>query len=58
MIDAIMKLSGFVLQQADNIEELDINPLIVCARDKSVWMADALLIMQQPTSELAESNNV
>lgn len=58
MIDAIMKLSGFVLQQADNIEELDINPLIVCARGKSVWMADALLIMQQPASELAESNNV
>lgn len=53
-----MKLSGFVLQQADNIEELDINPLIVCARGKSVWMADALLIMQQPASELAESNNV
>lgn len=56
--DAIMKLSGFVLQHADNIEELDINPLIVCARGKSVWVADALLIMQQPVSELTENDNV
>ena len=32
------------LDNADAIEELDINPLIVCAEGKGAWIADALLV--------------
>ncbi len=43
-IDAILAISDFVLGQADSIEELDINPLIVCGEGKGAWIADALLV--------------
>ena len=43
-IDAIAGVAGFVQQHADAIEELDINPLIVCAQGKGAWIADALLM--------------
>ena len=42
-VDAIMAISGFVSGHADAIEELDINPLIVCAEGQGAWIADALL---------------
>lgn len=58
LIDAIMKLSAFVLQHANLIEELDINPLIVCAQGQSVWVADALLVMRQSATGLLENNHV
>ena len=43
-IDAILGIAGFVGEHADIIEELDINPLIVCAEGKGAWIADALLV--------------
>ncbi|WP_432286876.1 acetate--CoA ligase family protein [Aminobacter sp. BA135] len=43
-IDAIMAISGFVSHHADAIEELDINPLIVCGEGQGAWIADALLV--------------
>jgi len=41
-IDAILGIAGFALANADSLEELDINPLIVC--DKGAWVADALMV--------------
>ncbi len=32
-------------ENAGEIEELDINPLIVCAQGKGAWIADALLVL-------------
>ncbi|MGY3034058.1 hypothetical protein ACVIIV_003228 [Bradyrhizobium sp. USDA 4354] len=32
-------------QNAGGIEELDINPLIVCSEGKGAWIADALLVL-------------
>ncbi|MDT9151010.1 acetate--CoA ligase family protein, partial [Escherichia coli] len=36
-IAAIEKIAGFAIAHADEIEELDINPLIVCAEGKGAW---------------------
>ncbi len=44
-IDAIVGLADFVRKNAREIEELDINPLIVCAEGKGAWIADALLVL-------------
>jgi acyl-CoA synthetase (NDP forming) len=41
-VDAIEGIARFVLAQSDSIEELDINPLIVC--EQGAWIADALLV--------------
>ncbi|PWK65716.1 acetate--CoA ligase family protein [Aminobacter sp. AP02] len=52
-IDAIMAISGFVLEHADKIEELDINPLIVCGEGQGAWIADALLVISNGPSSPA-----
>ena len=44
-IDAIMGIAGFVIENADGIEELDINPLIVRREGQGAWIADALLVI-------------
>ena len=44
-IDAISGIAAFVQQNAGEIEELDINPLIVCTEGKGAWIADALLVL-------------
>ncbi|MGF7005704.1 acetate--CoA ligase family protein [Aminobacter sp. BE322] len=41
---AIMAIAEFVSDHADAIEELDINPLIVCGEGQGAWIADALLV--------------
>ena len=52
-IDAVLALAGFVSQNADAIEELDINPLIVCAKGQGAWVADALMVTSStPPSHL------
>ena len=35
----------------DALEELDINPLIVCAEGKGAWVADALLVTREIAGE-------
>ncbi len=47
-VDAILAVSRFVLEHADVIEELDVNPLIVCAEGNGAWIADALLVLSSP----------
>ena len=44
-IDAIMRLGDFALAHADTLEELDINPLIVCTKGQGAWVADALMVV-------------
>jgi acyl-CoA synthetase (NDP forming) len=50
-IDAILGIAAFALDNAEAIEELDINPLIVCRQGKGAWIADALMVCA-PTSPL------
>ncbi|MGL4406582.1 MAG: acetate--CoA ligase family protein, partial [Notoacmeibacter sp.] len=41
-IKAIHGIAGFALRYAETLVEMDINPLIVCA--KGAWIADALIV--------------
>ena len=43
-VDAILGVADFALHNAGRIDELDINPLIVCGEGKGAWIADALLV--------------
>jgi succinyl-CoA synthetase beta subunit len=43
-IDAIAGIADFVVARGDAVEELDINPLIVCKQGEGAWIADALLV--------------
>jgi hypothetical protein len=43
-IAAIAGIAAFAIEHADGIEELDVNPLIVCETGKGAWIADALLV--------------
>ncbi|GLS33955.1 Acyl-CoA synthetase (NDP forming) [Mesorhizobium albiziae] len=43
-VDAILGIADFALRNAGRIEELDINPLIVCGEGIGAWIADALLV--------------
>jgi len=46
-IAAILGVARFALQNAGTLEELDINPLIVCEQGKGAWIADALLVTRK-----------
>jgi len=52
-IDAVLKIAGFALANADTLAELDVNPLIVCAEGKGAWVADALLVSSPLEGEVA-----
>ena len=43
-VDAILGIAAFVLDHAEAIEEMEVNPLIVCEKGKGAWIADALLV--------------
>ncbi|WP_407193156.1 acetate--CoA ligase family protein [Bradyrhizobium sp. STM 3566] len=44
-IEAIAGIAEFVQKNAREIEELDVNPLIVCSKGGGAWIADALLVL-------------
>lgn len=44
-VEAIVGIAAFVGKHAGALEELDINPLIVCAEGQGAWIADALLVL-------------
>ncbi|MDP3897297.1 MAG: acetate--CoA ligase family protein [Mesorhizobium sp.] len=46
-IDAILGIADFALEHADTLEELDINPLIVCPEGQGAWIADALMLLNK-----------
>jgi acyl-CoA synthetase (NDP forming) len=43
-IDVILGIASFTLENAQAIDELDINPLIVCRQGEGAWIADALFV--------------
>ncbi|MEO3384691.1 acetate--CoA ligase family protein [Mesorhizobium sp. CAU 1741] len=45
--DSILKITDFVSAHAHIIDELDINPLIVCGQGEGAWIADALLVTRE-----------
>ncbi len=47
-VDAIAGIADFVVAQSHAIEELDVNPLIVCKQGEGAWIADALLVLSSP----------
>src|SRR5690606_2407898 len=49
-IDAVLGIARFVADNADCIEEMDINPLIVRRQGEGAWIADALLVTRKETS--------
>ncbi len=55
-VDAILAISRFVQERADTIEELDVNPLIVCGEGKGAWIADALLVTNEGEAAAAASH--
>ncbi len=42
-VDAVLKIAAFVLDRP-GVEELDVNPLIVCGEGRGAFVADALLV--------------
>ena len=47
-VEAIAGIAGFVAAHAGAVEELDVNPLIVCKVGEGAWIADALLVLSSP----------
>jgi acetate---CoA ligase (ADP-forming) len=43
-VDAVLGIAAFAIARADDIVEMDINPLIVCREGEGAWIADALLV--------------
>lgn len=46
-LQAILRIQEWVLTNAATVQELDINPLIVCAQGQGAYAADALLSMAE-----------
>ncbi|MHB1125770.1 MAG: acetate--CoA ligase family protein [Bacillota bacterium] len=44
IVDVLMKVSQLVVEMGDNIDELDINPLIVFPQGKGIKAVDALIV--------------
>ena len=57
-VDAILAISRFVQERAGTIEELDVNPLIVCGEGKGAWIADALLVTNEGEAAAAASHEI
>jgi acyl-CoA synthetase (NDP forming) len=45
-VAAIAGIAGFATERPD-IEEMDVNPLIVCAEGEGAWVADALVVLRE-----------
>lgn len=46
VIESVLAVQTFVMEHLETLEELDINPLIVCANSKGAVAADALIRMR------------
>ncbi|RST86959.1 CoA-binding protein [Aquibium carbonis] len=44
-VAAILGIADFALSHANGLEELEVNPLIVCAEGHGAWVADALMVV-------------
>ena len=43
LVDAVLKLSKFAEKNINKLHEIEINPLIVCKKNKCVFAVDALI---------------
>ncbi|PSM17568.1 acetate--CoA ligase family protein [Nitratireductor sp. StC3] len=50
-IDVIADVADFAGAHAGTLDELDINPLIVCAKGDGAWIADALIVFTPPAPQ-------
>lgn len=58
-IDAVLGVAAFAVAEAETIEELDINPLIVCGKGQGAWIADALLVASEaPATSHSDSHRM
>ena len=48
LVELIVRLSQFAADHADEIAEIDLNPVIVHAKGQGVSIVDALIVKQQP----------
>lgn len=46
-VAAILAVKRFAIENAGELVELDINPLIVCRQGAGAWVADALMVMEE-----------
>lgn len=52
-IVAILGIARFAVENAERLEELDVNPLIVSAEGRGAWIADALMVMMEDAARPA-----
>ena len=53
LVELIVQLSQFAADHADEIAEIDLNPVIVHAKGQGVSIVDALIVKQQPAQHRA-----
>jgi acetate---CoA ligase (ADP-forming) len=53
LVELIVRLSQFAARHADEIQEIDLNPVIVHAKGQGVSIVDALIVKQQQTQSRA-----
>ena len=46
-VDAVMAIQDYALNQAENLVELDVNPLLINAIGEASFAADALIVLQE-----------
>lgn len=46
-VDAILAIQQFAIAESERLLELDVNPLLLCAKGKGVFAADALIVLQE-----------
>jgi acyl-CoA synthetase (NDP forming) len=45
LLDAVLRIQDYVCGHADHVQELDVNPLMVCAKGQGAVAADVLLLV-------------
>src|SRR5690606_22930091 len=46
-VEAIAGIAALAAENADRLEELDVNPLIVSEEGRGAWIADALMVVRE-----------
>jgi crotonobetainyl-CoA hydratase len=46
-VETILAIQNYAIAEADELLELDVNPLLICAEGEGVFAADALIVLQE-----------
>ncbi len=46
-VDAIIAIQAYAISQSNSLVELDVNPLLLCAKGEGVFAADALIVLEE-----------